>query len=165
MKRKDTPNNLGKKIVWNMIGGKQRALLKYSSTCVHCKEVPQTEGLARQRCVYLGVLGSECREGWFPLSAGAESLLPASLQASAHDLWLVDAALQPLPSSHMAPALPLCPYVHLLQGHRSYRVRAHLNDPSFASSPLLRPYLQIRSHSEVLRVRTSQAFWEEHANP
>lgn len=49
----------------------------------------------------------------------------------------------------------LCPNCPFLWEHQSYWIRAHSNYLSLIWLSLERPCIQIRSHSEVLRVRTS----------
>ena len=51
--------------------------------------------------------------------------------------------------------LIICVLIPLQWGPRAYWSRAHSSDLILTLSPLQRPYLQMRSHSEVLLVRTS----------
>lgn len=66
--------------------------------------------------------------------------------------WLVDGRLLPL-SLRGLPSLRVCPNLSW-HGHQSCWIRAHpTTDLILIEVPLQRPYLQIQSHSEILRVR------------
>ena len=70
-------------------------------------------------------------------------------------LWLVDGCL--LMSSHDLPSIRVCLWPHLF--FQPYWTRAHTYDLILPELPLWRLYLQVQSHSEVLRVRTSTYEW------
>ena len=79
--------------------------------------------------------------------------------------WLVDASLQPLPSSSVfsLPSVSLSRFP-LFRGTQWYWMRAYPNDLILAYHSCTDAFL-IRSHCEVLGARTSPSFWRHMIQP